>query len=713
MTLAIASPTTFSVECGFNASLNDTFRQHAGAFDKDSRSWRFPIKVYSSLLAEMQKGGFALNPIPDEVARLTMSSQWQNAAVANTMDVDKALEATGGRLQRQFLEKLLPYQRAGVVCGIQRGGKVLLGDEMGLGKTLQALGIALYYQSEWPLLVICPSSLRFTWAAEVQRWLGLDEDNVQVVMTSKVKCGKKLVTVVSYDLATRMAERLSEIGFKIIIADESHYLKSADAKRTKLLVPLLKTAQRALLLTGTPALSRPIELFTQVNALLPKVFRTKLAFGRRYCNGFQNAFGWDFTGSSNLPELHLVLSQTVLIRRLKHDVMQDLPPKTRQQVFVQCPAETKKTMEQLNKRVEALDAKIRSGGTRRQSLEMDKRALLVKMYHETGTGKIKPAVEYIKDLLLKVDKFIVFAHHIDVLRAVSECLCKAACRHIKIDGTTPQAIRQDLCKQFQTDPQCRVAVLSITAAGVGLTLTEATCVVFIELYWNPGQLLQAEDRAHRVGQKRTVDVKYLIAKGTLDDIQWKLVQRKLSIVGQSINGERSEMALQCNETKEQQQTSLEDLFKTLAAPEPETELNMAPTPLDDEDDRGSSVGGSDVAGGGLGAPDVIVLDDDDGSADGVAAQREDRRVCRDGQGGRDDLAPGSKRHGDAGIVGDDDVPQPPSKRLATDTQATADNNTSPCPMCGLAVPAAQRDQHNAKCVAELGQQFDDDDDDWD
>eukprot|EP00051_Salpingoeca_urceolata_P006973 m.92192 g.92192 ORF g.92192 m.92192 type:complete len:208 (+) comp15062_c1_seq3:336-959(+) len=180
MTLAIASPTTFSVECGFNASLNDTFRQHAGAFDKDSRSWRFPIKVYSSLLAEMQKGGFALNPIPDEVARLTMSSQWQNAAVANTMDVDKALEATGGRLQRQFLEKLLPYQRAGVVCGIQRGGKVLLGDEMGLGKTLQALGIALYYQSEWPLLVICPSSLRFTWAAEVQRWLGLDEDNVQV-----------------------------------------------------------------------------------------------------------------------------------------------------------------------------------------------------------------------------------------------------------------------------------------------------------------------------------------------------------------------------------------------------------------------------------------------------------------------------------------------------------------------------------------------------
>eukprot|EP00041_Stephanoeca_diplocostata_P034170 m.1148454 g.1148454 ORF g.1148454 m.1148454 type:complete len:291 (-) comp24475_c1_seq19:2288-3160(-) len=151
-------------------------------------------------------------------------------------------------------------------------------------------------------------------------------------------------------------------------------------------------------------------------------------------------------------------------------------------------------------------------------------------------------------------KFLVFGHHRDLLDRAADHLAKKRIRHIRIDGDTPQGIRQELCHRFQTDDSTQAAVLSITAAGVGLTLNKAQTVVFLELFWNPGQLLQAEDRAHRLGQENCVDIKYIIAKGTLDETQWLLVQRKINVVGQSVNGSASEtLALQ-----QEQQSSTKD-----------------------------------------------------------------------------------------------------------------------------------------------------------
>ena len=134
---------------------------------------------------------------------------------------------------------------------------------MGLGKTIQALAIASYYQEDWPLLIICPSSLRLTWASEIEKWIGLAGSTVQVITASSQRVSG-LVVVVSYDLAAKMAPELTQKAFKMVIADESHYLKSGDTLRTKALTPIIKSAKRAVLITGTPALSRPMELFPQV-----------------------------------------------------------------------------------------------------------------------------------------------------------------------------------------------------------------------------------------------------------------------------------------------------------------------------------------------------------------------------------------------------------------------------------------------------------------
>jgi len=164
------------------------------------------------------------------------------------------------------------------------------------------------------------------------------------------------------------------------------------------------------------------------------------------------------------------------------------------------------------------------------------------MYQETSVSKAPAVLEYLSDLLENEEtSFIVFAHHISLMDAISNFLGEKGVKHIRIDGSTPQHSRQALVDTFQDKEDVRVAVLGITSASVGLTLTKASTIIFAELYWTPAQLLQGEDRAHRIGQKRSVDVKYLLAEGTVDDQLWPILKRKLEVVGQSVDGAKGVM----------------------------------------------------------------------------------------------------------------------------------------------------------------------------
>lgn len=153
---------------------------------------------------------------------------------------------------------------------------------MGLGKTIQAIAIAVYYKADWPLLIICPSSLRLNWSNEFAKWVPeIGYWDIKIIMKGK-DIPNSLVNIVSYDLAHKM--KLEQRSFGVIIADESHYLKNPDTIRAKTIVPILQKAKHAILLTGTPALSRPIELFSQLQALGCPIFNSAKAFGQRYCD---------------------------------------------------------------------------------------------------------------------------------------------------------------------------------------------------------------------------------------------------------------------------------------------------------------------------------------------------------------------------------------------------------------------------------------------
>ncbi len=252
------------------------------------------------------------------------------------------------RIGPTLYEALFPFQRLGVSTAIARGGRIMIADDMGLGKSIQALAVASFYEADWPLLIISPASMVACWEEQLRRWLPhLAADDICPIFDGKTAISGR-ITILSYDLAARDAFKThlrqwracaappgrgaSGPAYGVIIADECHALKSRDTLRTRTIVPMIQEARRCILLSGTPALSRPIELYPQLSAVRADLFPTFTAFGKRYCEGHLGHFGWDFKGASNLKELQVVLERTVMIRRTKDIVMAQLPRKIRHQV---------------------------------------------------------------------------------------------------------------------------------------------------------------------------------------------------------------------------------------------------------------------------------------------------------------------------------------------------------------------------------------------
>ncbi|XP_073926741.1 DNA annealing helicase and endonuclease ZRANB3 isoform X3 [Castor canadensis] len=442
--------------------------------------------------------------------------------------------------------KLLPFQKDGIIFALRRNGRCMVADEMGLGKTIQAISIAYFYKEEWPLLIVVPSSLRYPWTEEIEKWIPELQPEEITVIQNKTDVGRistSKVTVLGYGLLTTDAETLIDAlnnqKFKVVIVDESHYMKSRTATRSKILLPVVQKATRAILLSGTPALGRPEELFMQIEAVFPQKFGTWTDYAKRYCNAHIRYFGkrpqWDCRGASNLNELHQLLSD-IMIRRLKTEVLTQLPPKIRQRIPFDLPSAAVKD---LNTSFEEWQKLMRVPNSGAMETIM---GLITHMFKQTAIAKAGAVKDYIKMMLQNESlKFLIFAHHLSMLQACTEAVIENKTRYIRIDGSVPSSERIHLVNQFQKDPDTRVAILSIQAAGQGLTFTAASHVVFAELYWDPGHIKQAEDRVHRIGQCSSVNIHYLIANGTLDTLMWGMLNRKAQVTGSTLNGRKEKL----------------------------------------------------------------------------------------------------------------------------------------------------------------------------
>ncbi|KAK1380462.1 SWI/SNF-related matrix-associated actin-dependent regulator of chromatin subfamily A-like protein 1 [Heracleum sosnowskyi] len=527
------------------------------SWNGSERLWMFPVSSLSSaekILSDIS----ALNVEVENLDPLVRRAMAAASAVTDLRDQYNCIPS--------YVEsKLLPFQRDGVRFALQHGGRVLLADEMGLGKTLQAIAVTTCVRDSWPVLVLTPSSLRLHWASMIQQWLNLPSSDILVVLsqcTGSNKAGFTIIpsnrkgtvrldgvfNIISYDIVPKLQDTLVSSDFKVVIADESHFLKNAQAKRTSAALPILKKAQYAILLTGTPALSRPIELHKQLEALYPDVYKNVHEYGNRYCKG--GVFGL-YQGASNHEELHNLIKATVMIRRLKKDVLTELPMKRRQQVFLDLSEKDMRQINALFRELEVVKIKAKASQSKEEaeSLKFTEKHLINKIYTDSAEAKIPAVLDYLGTVIEAGCKFLIFAHHQPMIDSIHQFLLKKKVGCIRIDGGTPAASRQALVTEFQENDSISAAVLSIRAAGVGLTLTAASTVIFAELSWTPGDIIQAEDRAHRIGQVSSVNVYYLLANDTVDDIIWDVLQSKLDNLGQMLDGNENSLEVSVSEVK--------------------------------------------------------------------------------------------------------------------------------------------------------------------
>lgn len=442
-----------------------------------------------------------------------LSSKEEALALSRATDSDANVPKPEGL-------EYLPYQRAGVAYAMRRDG-VLIADEMGLGKTIQGIGISNADASVRKVLVISPATPKINWSREWRKW---DTKGLSVGIATSKQFPKTDVVIINFDIVKKHKDALNAMAWDLLIVDECHKVKNPKAARTQLILGK-KTwvketstwrtdiepiqARRRVFLTGTPILNRPVELWTLVKALDPNgLGKSRNRYETRYCAAHHDECGhWINTGASNLPELQERLRSSFMVRRLKSEVLKDLPPKRRQVLLVEPDA-----------RGRALIAKEKVAYENFCANEGDSVAMseMSRLRKEVAIYKAPFVIEHVQDMLEDggVDKVIVFAHHHEVVDKLMVAFGEAA---VKVDGRmTKMEQRQAAVDRFQNDPTCKVFVGSIQAAGVAITLTAASHVVFAELDWVPGNVSQAEDRAHRIGQTDSVNVLHIILEESLD-----------------------------------------------------------------------------------------------------------------------------------------------------------------------------------------------------
>lgn len=518
-------------------------------FFKHKRQKKTPTAIFSLKNEEeiiiKLKGTYETIPFECiDRSKYTVSMERIEEAVQHCMDMGLMIECIPEQVEKamsyspklpfdesfkktQIYKKMFQYQKEGVEHVVRHfDGRALIADDMGLGKTLQAIALSKYYKYK-RVLVICPAYLRYNWKAEFDKWLGIKE--VCLVKTGKDEL-KGYPVIISYELAVKKKALLMDYGFDMVICDESHYMKNHKTKRTRGLAPLIRSIKKALLLTGTPALNRPSELFSQANMIRRDFFPKFKQYAERYCDRKMSPLGyWDDSGSSNPHEVHWLAKKTVMIRRLKRDVLKDLPQKHRSQLHLNMDARDTYEMiplfeewKQLNKDIPKMPPCSKAV----QAADFRRKCIISELFGLTAEAKCKAMQMLVKDTIQTGNQFLVFCYHKNLMNAIEEvCDGKA----MRIDGDTATELRHQYVKEFQ-EGKYQVAVLSMLAAGTGITLTAASHVIFAELYWVPGVLMQSEDRIHRIGQEHPCHIQYVICENTLDPYIYKSIQWKLNTI---------------------------------------------------------------------------------------------------------------------------------------------------------------------------------------
>jgi len=396
--------------------------------------------------------------------------------------------------------KLLPFQDFGRDFLALRANAILA-DDMGLGKTYQALE-AIKKAGISSGIIVCPQSIRRSWVKRIREQIPLAF--IKEITSPKIIPEISAFNVVNYDIVWKepLITFLKEQTWPLLLCDESHYLKNIDANRTKFILGkkgFYSRCARRWLMTGTPILNRPVELYPALRALFPEFlgkYTNFYDFAYKFCAGAQGPFGFDCTGASHLEELCKIL-KPIMLRRLKTDVQKELPEVSFEKIYL-----------------DPTDKLIRLTEQEREGYKFNKTEGSVRRL--LGIIKATAAIKHLTDILEEKEKVVVFIYHKDVAAMLKESFKDRA---VLYTGSESATEKDAAIKSFQQDPGVNLFIGQITAAGIGVDGLQYVCdiCVFVEMDYIPGIIRQAVDRLSRMGQKKPVLAQFLIAENSVDE----------------------------------------------------------------------------------------------------------------------------------------------------------------------------------------------------
>jgi SWI/SNF-related matrix-associated actin-dependent regulator of chromatin subfamily A-like protein 1 len=510
-----------------------------------SRKFHVEEKCWSIPVAQARTLHGILEDVYEPLAKAILDNKDVEKDVAESIsrvEISSASELTSEKLKEiddklagKFPEglDLYPFQKVAVAFADMSKGRCLIGDEMGIGKTISAIGYAAINPQARPAVVVCPSNVKFNWKKELNKWL--PNETVQVMTSGKDTPEMGDFIIVNYDLMDKLQEKLIGLVPRMVILDECHYIKNSGSKnkpvkRTVATLSLCKFAPKIIALSGTAIASRPKEFFNTLNLMRPEQFSSFWDFAQRYCDPWYDGWGWNFDGASYTQELN-ERTRDLCIRRLKSEVLPDLPPKTRTFIPVHL---SKKDRSPYDIAQEEWDRRIEEAYINGEKLPPGTMLnMLNDLRHICGQVKVNYAVDWIKQYREQTGKpIVVFTHHRDVLKRIADKFTNVQI----ISGDVSSKRRQEIVDDFQ-EGHVDVLVCNTIAAKEGITLTRADTVLFIEREWVPTDEEQAEDRVYRIGQEsQHVHAVYLSVAATIDEHFDRVVEEKRAVVKAVLDG---------------------------------------------------------------------------------------------------------------------------------------------------------------------------------
>lgn len=446
------------------------------------------------------------------------------------------------------MSQLFPYQKVGIAFLSQRSHAVLA-DEMGLGKTIQAIrGLDRIHAKK--TLILCPSVARINWFRELEEWAQTKRTyKIMHKLTDRTE-SKEDSVICSFDYALHNHKYLKEHGFDVLIVDEAQFIKDPTAKRTKAVLGtdgIIRGCKRTWLLTGTPAPNNASELWV----MLYTFGQTKLTYQKfidYFCTVRKTTFGPKITGTKldTIPYLQELL-KPIMLRRLKKDVMSQLPP-IQHRYFSVYPGEVDlevspsfthyflpedrriELMDRLHKEQKLLEDvfyNMQSGNEAALAVINGLSNSVSTLRRYVGLQKVEGAVEWVDKQFrfANLKKLVIFALHTDVIEGLRSNLREF--KPVVVFGKTPPEKRQRRIDKFQNDPKCKIFIGNIKAAGTAINLTAAHTMLFVEQDWVPGNNAQAVMRCHRIGQENPVSVYYVTLYDSIDHHVLVVLKKKI------------------------------------------------------------------------------------------------------------------------------------------------------------------------------------------